>query len=97
MVVVAILALLLALLRLLVFVFDFETSALVLEASLVLNGWWGGSIDIDIGSLLTRREIVELRRMGNITSLGACLAVAMTHGVPAAAYQLARVALAPSY
>lgn len=67
-VVVAILALLLALLQLLFFVFDFETSALVLKASLLMNGWWAGSIDIDIGSLLTRREIVELRRMGNIQS-----------------------------
>ena len=40
-VLVAILALLLALLRLLVFVFDLGTSTLLLEASLVLNGWWG--------------------------------------------------------
>jgi hypothetical protein len=54
-VVVAILALLLAQLRFLVFFFEFETSSLVLEASLVLNGWRGVCIDIDIGSLLTRR------------------------------------------
>ena len=49
-----------------------------------------------LGSLLTRRGIVELRRMGTLLVFSACLVVAMTHGVPAAAYQLARVALTPS-
>jgi len=51
-------ALLLALPRLLVFFFDFETSTLLLKASLVLNGWWD-CIDINIGGLLTRHGIAK--------------------------------------
>jgi hypothetical protein len=93
-VVVASLALLLALPRLLVLFFDFETSTLLLKAPLVLNGWWGDCIDIDIGGLLTRRGITK---DGEGCSLSAVLAVAMTHEVPAVAYQLELVAANPGY
>jgi hypothetical protein len=85
-VIVTIPALLIVLLRLPVFVFNFKILALILEVLLVLNRWWGSSIDIDIRSLLTRREIIDLRRKGSVTSLSVCLVVAITHGVPVATY-----------